>query len=238
MFVVFVAAGSGSRMSGAIGERSKTLLPLIDGACSLQLACHAFLEAAPIAGLLVATPPGESAPFRAALANILPEERCAFVDGGATRQESVRLALQALAEAFPAISSDNAVLIHDGARPLVSASDIRAVVDAVAASGAAVIGNPLTNTVKLVASDGSVERTVPRSNLWQVQTPQGFRYGEILAAHERAAREGWAATDDSEIAELAGIRVAMVRGSTANVKLTTPEDIALAQALLLQRRVR
>jgi 2-C-methyl-D-erythritol 4-phosphate cytidylyltransferase / 2-C-methyl-D-erythritol 2,4-cyclodiphosphate synthase len=146
--------------------------------------------------------------------------------GGETRQDSVRLGLEALGAVKPAL-----VLIHDAARPLIAAETIGATVRALGEADGALPILPASDTLKRVR-DTAVEATVAREGIGMAQTPQGFRFEKILAAH-RAAR-GTSFTDDASIAEHAGLRVVAVAGSRLNVKLTTPEDFVMAEALLSQ----
>ena len=141
--------------------------------------------------------------------------------GGANRQESVRLGLEHLAAMAP-----ERVLIHDAARPFVDAGLIDRVLAALATAPGAIAALPVTDTLKR-GSDGIVSATVPRDGLWRAQTPQGFRYPEILAAHRAAA--GAELTDDAAVAELAGLPVSLVDGGAENVKITTTEDLARAE---------
>jgi len=142
------------------------------------------------------------------------------VSGGATRQESVRLGLQSLVEAAPSI-----VLIHDAARPFVDAATISRVIGALSDHPGAVPVVAVTDTLKR-GIDGLVAATVDRAGLWRAQTPQGFRFPEILAAHRQFAGTGL--TDDAAVAERAGLAVALVDGSEDNVKVTTPDDFRRA----------
>lgn len=146
--------------------------------------------------------------------------------GGPTRQQSVLAGLEALASAAPAI-----VLIHDAARPFASAALVTRVAGA-AADGAAVPVLPVTDTVKRSANGETVEATLDRHELFTAQTPQGFRYPDILAAHRGAAEAGHAFTDDAAVAEWAGMTVRLVAGDKANAKLTFPEDFAEAERRL------
>jgi 2-C-methyl-D-erythritol 4-phosphate cytidylyltransferase len=149
-----------------------------------------------------------------------------IVAGGAERQESVRNGLLACGA-----TDDDLVLIHDGVRPFFPAAQIAPLLAAAAADGAALLAIPAQDTIKEVA-DGHVVRTLDRSRLWQVQTPQAFRFAVIRAAHERARQAGYAGTDDAALMEWCGGPVAVLPGSPFNVKLTTPADLALARALL------
>jgi 2-C-methyl-D-erythritol 4-phosphate cytidylyltransferase/2-C-methyl-D-erythritol 2,4-cyclodiphosphate synthase len=149
-------------------------------------------------------------------------------NGGATRQASVRAGLEALAGQSPDI-----VLIHDAARPFVTAAVISRAIDAAGLTGAAVPAIPVADTIKLIGDSGHVEATPERARLRIAQTPQSFRFDVILDAHRRAAREGRDDfTDDAALAEWAGLTVATFEGDPANMKLTTPEDFVREEARL------
>jgi len=150
------------------------------------------------------------------------------VNGGATRQASVRAGLEALAEHAPDI-----VLIHDAARAFVTSEVISRAIDSALITGAAIPVVPVTDTVKVVDASGAIEATPDRARLRIAQTPQAFRFDIILEAHRRAAREGRDDfTDDAAIAEWAGLTVTTFEGDAANMKLTTPEDFAREEARL------
>ncbi|RKP27003.1 competence-damaged protein-domain-containing protein [Syncephalis pseudoplumigaleata] len=150
------------------------------------------------------------------------------VNGGATRQASVRAGLEALASEAPDI-----VLIHDAARAFVTDKVISRAIDAALITGAAIPVVPVTDTIKVVDATGAIQATPDRANLRIAQTPQAFRFDTILEAHRRAAREGRDDfTDDAAIAEWAGLTVATFEGDAANMKLTTPEDFAREEARL------
>jgi 2-C-methyl-D-erythritol 4-phosphate cytidylyltransferase/2-C-methyl-D-erythritol 2,4-cyclodiphosphate synthase len=149
-------------------------------------------------------------------------------NGGATRQASVHAGLEALAAEKPDI-----VLIHDAARPFVSAALISRAIEAASRTGAAIPAIPVADTIKLIGDTGNVEATPERARLRIAQTPQSFRYDVILDAHRRAAREARADfTDDAALAEWAGLTVATFEGDVANMKLTTPEDFVREEARL------
>lgn len=144
--------------------------------------------------------------------------------GGATRQQSVLAGLEAL----EALAPEN-ILIHDAARPFLSGALIDRVIAALETSPGAIPALPVADTLKR-AEDGRVTRTLDRTGLWAAQTPQGFRFDAILAAHKAAAETGKSDfTDDASIAEWHGIDVALVEGESGNMKLTTAEDFALAE---------
>ncbi|MEM9170570.1 MAG: bifunctional 2-C-methyl-D-erythritol 4-phosphate cytidylyltransferase/2-C-methyl-D-erythritol 2,4-cyclodiphosphate synthase, partial [Pseudomonadota bacterium] len=148
-------------------------------------------------------------------------------EGGAERQDSVRLGLESLSEARPEI-----VLIHDAARPFVDAGVIARVIDAVGPGAGAVAALPVFDTLKKAShADGAmIDETVPRAGLWRAQTPQGFAFADILAAHRAA--QGRVLTDDAAVAEADGLPVALVAGSPDNMKITQAEDFGMAEVLL------
>lgn len=148
----------------------------------------------------------------------------ALCQGGERRQDSVRAGLEALGVCEWAV-------VHDGARPLVTPRLIEDGLAAARETGAAICAVPLSDTIKQVTASGEVERTLERQGLWLVQTPQVFRYDLLLEAHRRATAE---ATDDAALVEAMGGRVRVYMGSPRNIKVTTPEDLALAEALMRQ----
>ena len=150
----------------------------------------------------------------------------AVIAGGAERQDSVYCGLQACQA-----DADDLILIHDGARPLVNAGIIDRVIDSVQQHAACLTAVPVKDTVKVV-QDGCVVDTPERATLWLAQTPQAFRYSLIRSAHDRAAEQGMRATDDAQLAEWAGLKVRVVQGDYRNLKITTPEDLEVAERLL------
>ncbi len=150
----------------------------------------------------------------------------AVVAGGAERQDSVYCGLQTC-EA----DDGDLILIHDGARPLLNAEIIDRVIASGQQHGACLPAVPVKDTVKTV-QEGIVVDTPDRETLWLAQTPQAFRYDLIRSAHDQAAEQGVRATDDAQLAEWAGLQVHVVQGDYSNLKITTPEDLALAERLL------
>lgn len=214
-----LAGGSGSRFGAEIPKQYQ------------KLAGESLLARA--AGNLLAHPAVD-----AVRAVIREEDRARYADatagltlldpiiGGDARQDSARLGLESLESLAP-----NSVLIHDGARPLVPAAVVSAVIAALERHPAAICALPIQDTLKREAgSDALVAATVDRTGLWRAQTPQGFRYAEILAAHRAAA--GKALTDDAAVAEAAGLDVALVMGSEDNLKITTEDDLRRAERIL------
>lgn len=208
---VLVAAGTGLRFGAPTPKQFLPCagLPVIRHAASALLAQGVTLQ-----------PVGDTPQIAAALAG-LPHRPT--VPGGATRQDSVRAGLEALADLAPDI-----VLIHDAARPFIPPGTIPALVAALAAHPGAIPAMAVADTLKR-AKDGIIAATVDRTALFRAQTPQAFRYPLLLSLH-RAAAEG--ATDDASILESAGHKVALVAGHDDNIKITWPEDIQRMERIL------
>lgn len=152
------------------------------------------------------------------------------VSGGQTRQDSVYNGLQAISH------DSDIVLIHDGARPFVTKEMIVRAVNEIKTCSAVIVAMPVKDTIKTVGEDGFVMNTLDRELLWQVQTPQVFKKDLIIEAHERAKRLSLQATDDSRLVERLGEKVKVIRGSYENIKITTPEDIKIAEEILRSRQ--
>jgi 2-C-methyl-D-erythritol 4-phosphate cytidylyltransferase/2-C-methyl-D-erythritol 2,4-cyclodiphosphate synthase len=214
---LIVAAGSGSRFGG---EVPKQYLPLA-GRAVLRHSVEAFSRHPAIAGVRIVISAEHRALYDSAVAGlpILPP-----VIGGTSRQDSVRNGLESLAELQP-----DRVLIHDAARPFLTGEIIDRTLAALNDAPGAVVAVPVTDTLKR-GQDGRVAGTVDRGALWRAQTPQAFRYPDILAAHRRA--KGAALTDDAAVAEAAGLPVLLVMGSDDNFKITTADDLRRAQRLV------
>jgi 2-C-methyl-D-erythritol 4-phosphate cytidylyltransferase len=148
-----------------------------------------------------------------------------LVAGGAQRQLSVYNALQALPEPQPL------VVVHDGVRPLISTAMIEACIREAEASGACVVGVPIHETIKRTDGSQRIECTLDRTNIWLVQTPQAFRYELITKAHRQARQDDFEGTDDAVLVERLGHPVKIIAGSRRNIKITTPEDLIMAEAL-------
>ena len=222
-YAVMVAAGRGVRMGAAV---NKVLLPLC-GEPVIRHAVRAFCEADEIDGVVVVASADETEQMRAALCGL--EKVCAIVPGGSTRQESVKNGLDALPK------EARISLVHDGARPLISRELIARCIRQTEDCGSAVVCTPVTDTVK-VEKDGCVVRTLDRSQLRAVQTPQCFFAGELKAAYEAAARDGVSVTDDASVMEHAGHSVHLLESSEVNFKLTTPEDLRRAEDIIGERK--
>ena len=148
------------------------------------------------------------------------------VAGGSERQYSVANGLKAIHE------DTELVLVHDAARPLVPVKTIEAVVAEAWRSGAGIAAVRAKNTIKIVRADGIVESTPDRAQLWEVQTPQGFRRDVIKAAYRRAEEDGFLGTDDAALVERIGLHVRIVEGSYHNLKITTPEDLWVVETFM------
>jgi len=151
----------------------------------------------------------------------------AVVPGGQHRMVSVKAGLDALLEEPPAI-----VCVHDGARPLVSLPTIKCSIEAARVHGAAIAAIAATDTIKRTDADGRIVATLPRSELYQAQTPQTFSFDLLLSAYRRAQRLGWEATDDASLVERLGHPVYVSEGHADNLKITTPDDLARAEWIL------
>ena len=217
---VIVAAGRGSRLEG--GDVPKQYRA-IRGRPILRHSVEALAGYPGIIAIQVVIDPEHRTLYDAAthgLGNkLLPP-----VPGGAERQGSCLAGLEALEPHKP-----DAVLIHDAARPFVGAGIISRVIEGLSAYTGCIAAMPVTDTLKREGAGGTIASTLPRERLWRAQTPQGFRFPEILAAHRRAAAAGRTDfTDDAAIAEWAGMPVALVPGAESNRKITTAEDLLLA----------
>jgi len=222
--VVIVAAGRGTRAANGEAGEPKQFRP-IAGVPMLLRALRPFAAHPRIGPIVVALPPAAAAAPPPWLRDVL-SERLGVVAGGATRQESVDRALARL----PSLA--RVVLVHDAARPFVDAGLIDRVLAVAALGACAVPAVPLADTVKETDAAGLVVRTVPRERLVAVQTPQGFPRHMLETAHQRARADPAAAavTDDAALCERLGYPVRVVAGSPWNLKVTTAEDFAVAEA--------
>jgi len=230
---IVVAAGRGARLISAEGPKQYMLL---GGHTLLARAVAPFLDHAEIGHVLVVIHPDDIELYRTSLSGVASDKLLDPVTGGATRQQSVRaglLAIAALGEdgVRPNPIRPEVVLIHDAARPFVSTANIDDVLAALAQNSAAMVAVPVVDTLKRGTGEPvMISETVSRENLWRGQTPQAFRFADILAAHDQAAESGRDDfTDDASIVEAAGMTVALVPGSEKNFKVTTLDDLARGQ---------
>lgn len=217
--VLVPAAGQGTRLGGQ-RKQFRTL----GGKPLLIQTLLAFEQHPDVDRLIVAVPPERVRAASDALQAAGLVKLTAVVRGGASRQESVRRALRAV----PA--SVAIVLVHDAVRPFIAPEAIRSVIEAVQVHDAAALAVPVADTLRK-GHDEQFGETVSRSGLYRMQTPQGARRALFEAAHRQAVHDGFTATDDVELVQQLGQVVHIVPGRSRNIKITTPEDWALAQQL-------
>ena len=218
---VIVAAGEGRRMGGA----AKPLLKL----AGREIILHTLerFAASTVGKAIVVVSERERASFERLLAAAkLKRLEWVLQNGGARRQDSVARGLDALDR------DCEIVVVHDAVRPLVPPALIDRCVAAAEKDGAAVAGLPVADTIKIVGADRRVISTPPRASLWEIQTPQAFRAALLREAHRRAEADKIEATDDAMLVERLGEKVVVVEGERRNIKITTPEDLLIAEALL------
>ncbi len=219
---IIVAAGRGARMGG---ERAKQFREL----AGIPIIIHTlrrFEQCTTIGEMIAVVPQAEVSGFLAVVHQPGLTKLARVVPGGETRTASVWRGLQAVRAATAEI-----IAVHDGVRPFVRAEEIDQTVRAAQISGAAILAAPVTDTIKEI-HDGRVARTLERARLRQAQTPQCFRYDLLRRAYEQAVASAAEATDDSALVERLGAAVTVVDGSARNIKITRPEDIALAEIML------
>jgi 2-C-methyl-D-erythritol 4-phosphate cytidylyltransferase len=218
---IIAAAGRSERMGG----RDK-LFAVVGGKPLLAHTLIAFDVCRGVDRVVLVLSPESMERGRELVAEAGLGKVAAVCQGGERRQDSVCNGLEALA-------SCQWVVVHDGARPLVTAGLIERGLEAAKETGAAIAALPIAETVKEVEPPGLIGRTLSRGQLWAAQTPQVFRYDILREAHQRAQGE---ATDDAALVEKAGYRVKVFEGSSRNIKVTTAADLAIVEALLAQGR--
>ena len=228
-YALIPAAGRAARFNTDGGtEGNKVFAPLM-GRPLLRWTAAAFADHPGIDGIVVVAGAGEVARCREALDGL--DKLLAIIPGGETRQVSVAIGLFTLGGA-----ADDLVLVHDGARPLVTPEIITRCLDGAREFGNAVAALPVADTLKAVDDAQTVQRTVDREGLWAVQTPQAFRIATLFDAHIAARDQGWSGTDEASLVERFGAEpVHLVLGAPDNLKVTRPDDLKLAEALLRAR---
>lgn len=217
---IILAAGESRRMG-----QDKILFPLA-GRPLLSYTLDAFEQCPAVDQIVVVLSPHNASSILPLLSAFPKVVRTCM--GGRRRQDSVRAGLQTIAPR-------EWVVVHDGARPLVTPDLIAAGIEAAQQTGAAAAALPVVETLKEADADGTVRRTLPRTDLWAVQTPQVFRHDLLLRAHNAAIEE---VTDDCALVEQIGGKVKLYPGLRTNLKVTTPEDIAIVEAFIRPRRRR
>ena len=221
--LLIAAAGSGRRMGA---DRNKLLLPLA-GRCVIAWTLDAALAAQRVSWIGVVGQEMDREPILALVEGAA--KPVVWIQGGSTRQESVQRGLAAL----PAEAEH--VLIHDGARCLAEPALFDRCADAVAAGTALIAATPVTDTIKRVNGDGLITETPLRSELWAAQTPQGFQVDQLRRGHAEAQAQQWEVTDDASLFERLGWPVQVLDAGPANIKVTTPFDLTVAEAVLALR---
>jgi 2-C-methyl-D-erythritol 4-phosphate cytidylyltransferase len=224
---IIVSAGKGYRFPG---EKKKQFLSL----AGKPLLCHTLdrFEASPSIGAIHLVVGREDMDYT--LKEIVEaygyQKVSKIVPGGRSRQESVKNGIYSLS---PGV---DVVVIHDGVRPFVTQRMIEESIQTARQFKAAVVAMPVKETIKMVGQDRTVLRTLDRESLWQIQTPQTFQLEVIKLALHKATEDGFLGTDDASLVERIGIKVYILPGSYTNIKITTPEDLMLAN-LILQMEV-
>ena len=218
---IIVAGGQGARLKSRVPKAFVRLA----GRPMVEYSLDAYQAADKVSEIILVKP----ATHRQNLSYLFDRypKLAAIVPGGRERPDSVKAGLAAVS------GKTGIVLIHDAARPLIEPRSIAAVISAAQRHGAAILAAPVTDTIKR-ARRGRVAGTVDRSDLWRAQTPQGFTVAALSTAHRRHNRKH--ATDDSQLAEAAGIAVFIVPGPDRNLKITTQDDLEIATCLLRKKR--
>ena len=228
-YALIPAAGMGKRMGASVNKQYLQLagMPIVARTISV-------FEQAPFIDGIYLVIPAEEIPYcreyvvqAAGFRKVLE-----IVPGGKERQNSV---LNGLAAMSGHVGEDDVVLIHDGVRPFISQELLQDSIDMARSGDGALVAVPAKDTIKTVLN-GIVTGTPDREGLWQAQTPQSFRFGIINNAHQAAEREGFLGTDDASLVERSGGTIRVVRGDYRNIKITTPEDLVLAEAFLAGSR--
>lgn len=225
---VVVAAGKGERMGASIGKQ----FVLLSGRPILAHTLDIFDKAHVIDEIVLVLSRDDQTYFKEnVLTGLTLNTPLTTVAGGASRQASVYNGLAR-------ISADtDVVAIHDGVRPLVTNRLIDETVNTAKKNGAAIPSLPVTDTIKRINRKGVIEKTIARSKLHTAQTPQAFQLSVIKKAHIQARENGYAGTDDAQLVEEVGLPVAVVQGSPDNIKITTPRDLFLAEAIIENRKI-
>lgn len=220
---IIAAAGQGTRAGGGQPKQFRE----ISGTPVIIHTLRRFEQCSTVGEVLVVVPPSEAAAFLALVTRHGLRKTTRVVAGGATRTQSIWRGLQAVRAATAKI-----VALHDGVRPFVTPDEIDRTVKRAEETGAAILAARAVDTVKEADEQGRIARTLDRDRLWQAQTPQCFRYDLLRRAYERALAEKLEATDDSALVERTGVAVSIVEGSTRNIKITSPQDFAIAEGWL------
>jgi len=221
--VIIPAAGQGKRM----GAGKNKLFLHLNGKPIISHTLKVFLDDEKCSGIILAIQPDDEDFFKKLLNAHSTTKKIHLVFGGAERQYSVFNGLKA-------IKDSNIILVHDGARPFIRHDVIHQLAKAAHEKGAAIAAVPVKDTIKKV-QDFQVVETIERTSLWQVQTPQAFRFSLLWEAHHQALQENFLGTDEASLVERLQHPVQIVTADYDNIKLTTPEDLYIAEAILKHR---
>ncbi len=217
--VILVCAGNASRMGGV----NKILMPL-NSSTVIGVCLSKFQECPDVAEIIIVTKQENFQPIQEIAENLNITKLSHITEGGDTRQKSVMQGLKL-------VSKDSAyIAVHDGARPLVKTEHISKVIQDARVFGGATLGVPVKDTIKTV-DDGLITDTPPRASLWITQTPQVFKKRLYFEAVDFALEHNLDFTDDCQLVEAVGGKICMTRGDYTNIKITTPEDIQIAEVL-------
>ncbi len=223
---IIPAGGSGKRLGADVAKQYL----LLGGLPVLVRTLIVFQKSVAVDEIILAVPAEDLASVRKQFIEPYGLTKVsAVVAGGKERQDSVRNGLAA------ARRPCGVVVVHDGVRPFVTGDMIARVVEAAARDGAAAIGVPAKDTIKETTDARVVTATLPRRNLWQTQTPQAFRYDLLRRAYDQATRDSFFGTDDASLVERLGAPVRLLSGAYENIKITTPEDLVIAEAFLTKQ---
>lgn len=219
--VIIPAAGEGKRMQA---EGNKLFIAL-QGKAIITHTLQVFNDDPTCQKVILSINPLERSLFERIIKRASFKRKIVFVEGGSERQYSVHNGLHSLSD------SAEIALVHDGARPFINHAQIRSLVSDAKTHGATVLAVPVKDTIKKVV-DLQVDTTIERAGLWAVQTPQAFRVSLLKEAHGKAKQTNFLGTDDASLVERIGKTVSITKGNYDNIKITTPEDLYFAEAIL------
>jgi 2-C-methyl-D-erythritol 4-phosphate cytidylyltransferase len=225
VYLLIPAAGSGKRMGSS---RNKLLLNLL-GQSILSWTISSATFSNSISWIGIISQPEDRVYFEEILAQLKLNKPVQLINGGSTRQESVYNGLGAL----PATAEQ--VLIHDGARCLATPSLFDSCAETLGSTDGLIAAVPVKDTIKVVNENNIIQSTPDRRQLWAAQTPQGFNVKLLKQCHLQARSKGWEVTDDAALFEKCGLEVLIVQGEETNLKITTPQDLAIAEFILKSR---
>jgi len=223
---IIAAGGAGLRMGASTPKQFTELL----GVPILIHAVRAFRQVPAIGAIVVVAPAEHLDHTQALLAQYQLDGHCTVVIGGKLRQDSVRIGLAQVPD------DSTLVAVHDGARPLITPQDIQRCLAAAATTGSAIMAVPVKDTLKGVGPDTAIRHTVEREGLWQAQTPQVVQTDLLKEAFAKAEQDGFVGTDEASLLEHGGWQVSVVEGSETNLKITRPDDLLMAEAILMQKQ--